>query len=975
MGLTYDGKCPIYCGRSVICIAVAPYLWCPTIKNQQLTNFIMIRKAILTLGMLAVASAGYAQKVQPCATDEFYKAQKARFPGIAAEEARLTAEVEQYLKGRIANSHAKITGTVPDNWPADVEQLHIPVVVHIVQDFAGQFPRLVTDDDVYAMIARLNAVFNGTDPSITAGIINPFKPYIGNAHISFHLATKDPSGKPTRGITRINSYHSSGGDELAKINGWAPDQYLNIWFENFVGRDGAALYATFPTSYADNPYSQGIIGRADYSNPSNPSGGSIAVAHEVGHYLYLYHVWNSNSRPAEDRNPLTMRCGDDEVDDTPPTIGHESCSASNLYDTLCATGYLKNYDSATYYTMTGVKLPLVIASNDSSNTAVEYNDSTLKVIGQTFTNGSTNALLESISLRLDTAASNGGAVTMSLYNATGTILLAKSTTAPGVSPGSSMTFSFAGVNLAAGTKYKFVIDTLGGHRKFKLRADNRNFYTGGEMYTDSAAKTAVPGTDLYFVIKRFYRIDYPDTTNTQNIMDYSYCNSQMFTKGQTARMRAALRSDVGMRSRLTSAFNLMQTGVFDSVNNVAILPQDIAPTADFSVNRPFVCADGNADNALTFTDRSYNDTTTGTWTFDRGASNPTATTINTNPSTKIVTNTFSEAGWVTVSLTATGNNNSGSNTITRSDKVYAADPTAIDPNGYYQEFNPGFDLDRYPIFNYFGTNHRWEVVNNAGYFDNTSIRYANYDTRAFANINNAGESPRGDYADFYTRAFDLTGYPSACNLTFYSAGAFRTSKSGEMNDMLEIAASVDCGLKWQIVDSLKGGQIGNNGYRNDNFTPSWMGEWKQRSIPVPARHNQVFFRFRFKAGVSNPALAPLGDNPYWNFGTGNNFYLDRINITNAPLNVKNGVIVNLDMSVAPNPTSGAATVSLNGGDNSVADLSVTDVTGKLVYSKSVVRSSSITKVEIPADALTVKGMYLVKVVTNGATETQKLVVY
>ena len=34
-----------------------------------------------------------------------------------------------------------------------------------------------------------------------------------------------------------------------------------------------------------------------------------------------------------------------------------------------------------------------------------------------------------------------------------------------------------------------------------------------------------------------------------------------------------------------------------------------------------------------------------------------------------------------------------------------------------------------------------------------------------------------------------------------------------------------------------------------------------------------------------------------------------------------------------------------------------------------------TRTQIPATAIAVKGMYLVKVVTNGATETQKLVVY
>src|SRR5690606_5905868 len=44
-------------------------------------------------------------------------------------------------------------------------------------------------------------------------------------------------------------------------------------------------------------------------------------------------------------------------------------------------------------------------------------------------------------------------------------------------------------------------------------------------------------------------IDYPDTVNTQNIMDYSECPI-MFTNLQVARMRATLASPVGNRSNL-----------------------------------------------------------------------------------------------------------------------------------------------------------------------------------------------------------------------------------------------------------------------------------------------------------------------------------------------------------------------------------------------------------------------------------------
>ena len=227
---------------------------------------------------------------------------------------------------------------------------------------------------------------------------------------------------------------------------------------------------------------------------------------------------------------------------------------------------------------------------------------------------------------------------------------------------------------------------------------------------------------------------------------------------------------------------------------------------------------------------------------------------------------------------------------------------------------------------------------------------------------------------FYTPAFNLSLYGTTCNLSFYTAGAFRVTRPSEMSDTLFIAASVDCGKTWQNLSVLTGGAIGNNGLVNSPFTPQY-NQWKEQSIPISgllrndpgSRH--TFIRFRFKSGTDYPIATGVS------FGTGNNFYLDRLTISEAPLGVKNGIIVDLGMTVAPNPTSGSAMVSLNGGDNSSAELNVTDVTGKLVYHTTVQRSSTVTKIEIPADAIAVKGMYLVKVITDGATDTQKLIVY
>lgn len=936
----------------------------------------MIKKLMLTLCAAALTgSAVQAQDGSKCATDDFHAAQKAIYPQIAIEEAKLRKDIDLYMTGRLAAGHnhshgakgASLEEDALKPWPEDVVQYHIPVVVHLIFDNTGTTAG-ITDNDIYGMISRLNLYYNQADPAL-AQIITPWKKYIGNAHITFHLANKDPQGKPTRGITKTFSYATNGGDEVAKIGQWPPNQYLNIYLENYIGRaadKGIVLaYATFPTDYSSNPYSQGVISRADQATATG--GNSYTLAHEIGHFLYLHHPWANNGRPVED-----TICGDDEVDDTPPTIGHFSCGFSKLYDTLCAKGYYKDYDSATYYHMTGESIPVVLAANTVLDTtaSVSFNDTIVNsLVGQSFTTTSRVATLSSITVRVDTVTKTGGPLSMSLYNANGTILIAKSQNTQVATTGNNLTFSFFGVDLGLNTTYKFVIDS-GSSSRFTLYTSNANSYAGGALYVGTKANTVSNGNDLYFIVNQIHRINYPDTTNTQNVMDYSGCNEQMFTKGQVARMRGALRSEVGNRKELISDANLVRTGVMDNAGN--ILPAtDLTPVALFTVTRPFTCK--GSTSPITFQSRSYGDTIeNANWTFDKNASNPTSNSIN------AVSNTFDDTGWVTVSLNVTGNNTGTSPTVTRNDVVYVADPTGITP--YVEDFNPSNMLGRFPIFNYFKRpDYGWEVYNNAGFYDKTSMRFKNYDRRDQGSVNSgiavntATESPRGFYADFYTPAYDLSGFGGNCFLDFYSAGAYRTTKTSYMNDTLLVSYSTNCGVSWNTLGRITRGDLATAGYVAEAFEPGWFGHWKEQSLPINSsiRTNQVYFRFRYFPGTDNAYFRYNG----LDWGTGNHFYLDRLTVTDAPLSVKNGVIVNLGMSVSPNPTSGAATIRLNGGDNSTAEVSVTDVTGKVVYRTSAVRKTTSTEIEIPATALTVKGMYMVQVVTNGATETQKLVVY
>jgi len=442
-------------------------------------------------------------------------------------------------------------------------------------------------------------------------------------------------------------------------------------------------------------------------------------------------------------------------------------------------------------------------------------------------------------------------------------------------------------------------------------------------------------------------VDYPDTCNSQNVMDYTYC-SKMFTIGQTVRMRAALNSPTAGRNNLISSTNLSKTG--------ALSPRvDLKPVADFSPSTFFVCKTGAPlGTSVTFRDRSWRDTVTGwSWNFSNGASVATATTST-------VANSFSQTGWVTASLVASSN--AGADTITKK-QIYVADPAGNQAIGYFQEFS-GADVAQYPMFNYFNNEWKWELAD-VGYYDNKCIRYHNYDTRS-GTAGLALNTPEGDYDDFYTTAFDLSSTPvgSPLNLNFFSSGAFRSANFDDMNDTLEIAYTATCGTNYTTIKKISKADIASVGTRSEFFVPQWQGDWKLNSIDLGTlRNTSVFFRFRYRPGVFSS----------FDFGSGNNFYIDRIYVSNMPLGVNTVELKEKGMTISPNPTTGNSFISIDGVTNQEVGIQILDVTGKLVYTAREFVFDATTKVQIPADAIATKGMYIVHVLTNEKTLVQKLI--
>ncbi len=186
----------------------------------------------------------------------------------------------------------------------------IQVVVHVVYKRSVEN---ISDAQIKSQIDVLNKDFRGANAD-RSKVPDPWKGLVADPNIQFKLATKDPNGKATKGITRTKTTRDSfgTGDSVKKKSGggippWPTARYLNFWICNLG--EGLLGYAQFPGGPAAT---DGVVilytAFGTSGTAAAPFNKGRTATHEVGHYLNLRHIWG-------DRNDCS---GNDFVADTPP---------------------------------------------------------------------------------------------------------------------------------------------------------------------------------------------------------------------------------------------------------------------------------------------------------------------------------------------------------------------------------------------------------------------------------------------------------------------------------------------------------------------------------------------------------------------------------------------------------------------------------------------------------------------------------
>lgn len=262
-----------------------------------------------------VAAQNASRSPEACGTDLLLKNARDNAQYKAAED-KMNSDILKYNQ-RVDTTISIIT---------------LPVVFHII----SQNPSAVTDQTIIDALTDLNDAFGKTGVySASAG---------ADTRIRFCLAKKDPDGGITNGITRTTSFFTSHvnpvieDDKLKALSLWDPSRYINIWYVAGIEleivpqfqcgkwiRMRAGGYATMPPN---GGLTDGIV----------VTGFGTLLAHEMGHYLGLYHTF-------EGLNCANFDCtvNGDKVCDTPPDASVANSASCTSPENSCTTDTLSGF--------------------------------------------------------------------------------------------------------------------------------------------------------------------------------------------------------------------------------------------------------------------------------------------------------------------------------------------------------------------------------------------------------------------------------------------------------------------------------------------------------------------------------------------------------------------------------------------------------------------------------------------------------
>jgi len=316
------------------------------------------------------------------------------------------------------------------------------------------------------------------------------------------------------------------------------------------------------------------------------------------------------------------------------------------------------------------------------------------------------------------------------------------------------------------------------------------------------------------------------TDMVQNHMDNSYCPTG-FTKGQKARAKAAMYSDVAGRNNLWQEENLKKTGCIIGKRK---------PIALFSFDK--VSCKGNE---VRFQDLSLNSPTSWEWTFPGGKPE---TSTDTNPLVN-----YKKPGKYDVTLLI--ENSAGKSKKSIHQQIIITDPKSLTPpwEETFEGELPPFDWQIHSHDSTATWTHSPGIGGHGKSGNSISIDNSKHQLRGYKN-------------GLWTPSFDFDDEKTAI-LTFDVAYAQYPSN---YYVSLTVSYSTDCGKTFHLLYNKGGDSLATT---RNNASGTWAPgakSWRKEAIDLVKLKGKenVIFRFENLSGV------------------GNKIYLDNVKIDDAP---------------------------------------------------------------------------------------------
>ncbi len=247
-----------------------------------------MNKLFLTIVFSILLQQVVAQVKYKCGTDYYDSIEVANDPTLLKKRMELEEFTRNFIKKGVKGG----------------DTIVIPMVFHVLHQYGEE---RISIEKIENGIKQINKDYNAQNTEIN-NVVSDFQSIIGDANYEFRLAKIDPDGNCTSGVVYYDTeltYKASNSLKYT-IHNWDPTSYLNIWTVSSIS-SGAAAWSHYP----------GIISTLDGVVSIYTYVTGHTLSHEIGHYLNLAHPWGSTNEPG-----LPDNCNiDDEVDDTPLTIG------------------------------------------------------------------------------------------------------------------------------------------------------------------------------------------------------------------------------------------------------------------------------------------------------------------------------------------------------------------------------------------------------------------------------------------------------------------------------------------------------------------------------------------------------------------------------------------------------------------------------------------------------------------------------